>query len=167
MVTYYGTTASEVIDFRDSGNDFIYGDGGNDAIYGWYGNDNLYGEAGNDIIVGYYGDDYLSGGSGNDTLNGEYGYDTLNGGLGADTFILGNSSQVFDLGLGYDTIIDFYYTEGDYFQVFGSISNYSLDRNVDYGGSSAFDTAISYNGDLLAVVQDTTNVYLLDDFVSV
>ena len=151
MGTYTGTAASDVIDPMDSGNDYIDGLSGNDTLYGW---------SGNDTLLGYDGDDKLYGESGNDKLNGEYGYDTLTGGAGADTFVLGDSWQVFDQGAGYDTITDFNWVEGDKIQAFGSSSDYTLEQ---FG--QGMD--VLYQGDLIAHVENTTNVLLGADFIFV
>jgi Ca2+-binding RTX toxin-like protein len=163
-----------------SGNDTLMGYYGNDTLDGWSGDDKLYGEAGHDKLLGYDGNDQLYGGAGNDVVNGEsgndtlngggygynsYEYDTLSGGAGADKFVLGESySGAYYTGGGYATITDFYWGEGDKFQVYGSQSDYSLDKSYNWSGGGALDTAIYYKGDLLAVAQDTTNVYLGADF---
>jgi Ca2+-binding RTX toxin-like protein len=182
MGTYYGTTASETIDPLDVSDDYIFGDAGNDLIYGWDGNDNidgwtdndtLYGESGNDTLLGFDGHDSLIGGSGsdsllgeagNDTLNGygfsTYEYDTLSGGTGADTFVLGDSWGAFYEGSGYATITDFDWSEGDKFQVYGSSNDYSLSND-----GSGVD--IYYQGDLIAFVENTTDVLLSADFIYV
>lgn len=151
MGTYYGTSASEVIDPLDSGNDYIDALGGNDTVYGWYGDDTL---------LGYDGDDKLYGEYDDDVLYGEAGYDTLSGGSGADTFVLGQSGFVYDNGFGYDTITDFEFSEGDNFQVTGSLSDYSVSQ---FG--SGMD--IYYQGDLIAEVQNTTPSELIPslDFI--
>lgn len=151
MGNYTGTSASEIIDPVDSGNDYIDGLAGNDNLYGWNGSDTL---------LGYDGDDILYGENGNDVLYGEYGYDTLSGGAGADTFVLGDSVEVYDQGASYDVITDFNYVEGDKFEIMGSNSNYSL----DYYGSS---TEIYYGSDLIAVVENTSEVLLSGDFITV
>jgi Ca2+-binding RTX toxin-like protein len=178
--------------FGTEENDYIFGDEGDDALYGFKGNDFLDGWAGNDVVVGYEGRDTLLGGDGDDTLgdwyHGEPGtdslnggagndvlygygggveYDTLTGGGGADKFVLGqetNSSvngYAYYLGSGYATITDFNWAEGDKFQVYGNESDYSL----KYDTSSADTrTRIFYKDDLIAIVQDTTNVILSADF---
>jgi Ca2+-binding RTX toxin-like protein len=158
--------------YGDAGNDYLDGGTGNDKLYGEAGNDTLLGSDGNDSLYGGTGTDSLNGGAGNDFLNGggsSYNsseYDTLTGGGGADRFALGDSSGSFYLGAGYATITDFQWSEGDKIQIYGSSSNYTLDKNSNWSGSSALDTAIYKNGDLIAVVQDSTNVYLNYDFIS-
>ncbi|MBD2540188.1 calcium-binding protein [Coleofasciculus sp. FACHB-SPT36] len=162
------------------GNDSLYGEVGNDHMDGWYGDDYLSGGAGNDTMLGYYGNDSLYGGTGSDKLYGEAGkdylngyggtvgeYDTLSGGSEGDTFVLGTASSVSYLGTGYATITDFKWNEGDKIQVKGSYTDYTLSKSYDFGGTTALDTAIYKGNDLIAVVQDTTNVYASADFVSV
>lgn len=155
MGTYIGTSASEVIDalgYADSGNDYIDGLSGNDTLYGW---------SGNDEILGYDGDDVLYGEAGDDMLYGEYGSDTLSGGSGADTFVLGDQWGVFDQNsIYYDTIKDFNWAEGDKIQVHGNSSDYSLSQ---YG--QGMD--ISYQGELIAQVENTTGVIASLDFIFV
>jgi Ca2+-binding RTX toxin-like protein len=182
MGTYYGTTASETINpldisndyiFADAGNDIVNGWAGNDFIDGWTGNDTLYGRAGNDALFGYDGEDFLIGGrgsdflvgeTGNDTLHGygfsTYEYDILSGGTGADTFVLGGNSGTFYEGNGYATITDFNWLEGDKIQVYGSSNDYSLSNFGD-------GVDIYYQGDLIAFVENTTDVLLSADFIFV
>lgn len=190
MADYYGTTGNDWMDYMNPGNDNMYGYGGddtlgggdgNDYIDGWTGDDLMYGDGHNDTLLGYNGDDTGYGGTGTDSLNGEngddyldggaysynsYEYDTLTGGGGADTFVLGDYYDAYYQGGGYATITDFKWSEGDLFEVYGSTSDYTLDKNYNWSGSSALDTAIYRSGDLIAVVQDTTNVYLNYDFIS-
>ncbi len=136
-------------------NDTLYGGDGNDDIYGWNGNDLIYGDAGNDVLVGC-----------NTTDDSGTDYDTLSGGVGADTFVLGSGFGVNYLGAGYAIITDFDYSEGDKFQVLDTTTSYSLSY-LDFGvGTSNSDTGIFYNNDLLAIVQDTTDVLYPTDFVS-
>jgi Ca2+-binding RTX toxin-like protein len=158
-------------DFLDGGSDHdrLYGGSGNDLLFGGSGNDRLYGEDDNDLLYGQRGDDLLHGGWGNDYLDGYSGggsgtdRDTLEGGYGADTFGLGyRSSGAYYLGSGYATIVDFQRWEGDKFRAYGSSNNYRLDYSQNFSGTNALDTLIYYNGDLIAVVQDTTNVSLVD-----
>ncbi|NEP18154.1 MAG: calcium-binding protein [Leptolyngbya sp. SIO4C1] len=157
-----------------------YGNSLNNQLIGNAGNNYLSGGSGHDSILGGAGSDTLVGGTGNDRLNGYGGqvgeYDILAGEFsssqpgvkgasdGADLFILGDKDKAFYLGAGYATIKDFYHFEGDKFQVHGSASDYSLNKNFNFGGSAAKDTAVYYKGDLVGVVQDTTNVLLSADF---
>jgi len=185
----FGTSGADFIDglggddfiLAYHGNDTVYGESGNDYIDGGWGDDDLFGEAGNDIILGDLGDDDLFGGLGNDYLDGEAGadylygggevldskeLDTLTGGLGPDVFFLGDMYGAYyedSFGLGeasYATITDFNALEGDQIQVFGSIDDYSLETFA--GGLDIF-----YKGDLIAFVQNTTDVVPSIDFVFV
>ncbi len=172
--------------YGDYGDDILEGGNGNDAVIGSWGNDDLYGgngndtlgfssthdEIGNDYLNGGTGNDQLYAGTGNDTLNG-YGYsgseyDTLVGGAGADTFVLGdatflNDGTVYYGGFGFAKITDFDWQEGDKFQVFGKESDYSLTYGNWYG-SSAQDTFIRHDGDIIAVVEDNTKIIISLDF---
>jgi hypothetical protein len=77
----------------------------------------------------------------------------------------GSYTEIKYLGSGYATITDFKWWEGDKIRIGGSISDYTLNKSQNFGGSSALDTAIYRYGDLIAVVQDTTNVYASLDFI--
>lgn len=194
---YYGTIGNDYFNYTGSDNLWATGYSGNDYIYGNYYNDTLLGMEGNDSLLGYYGDDYLNGWSGNDYLHGGSGndemygstgndtldgnegndlisgygngteYDTLAGGSGSDTFVLGNIySGVSYRGSGYALITD-WNRSYDYLQVSGSASQYSL-RSGNWAGSSTRDMGIYYGNDLIAVLQDTTNVTLnTHDFIFV
>jgi len=161
--------------FGEAGDDELWGDNGNDLLVGGSGADLLRGNQGNDSLHGGNGNDELRGGMGNDTLNGVsnnqvlYGtppsqYDTLTGGSGADRFVLYAAylTNPYYLGLGFATLTDFDRTEGDRI-VISDNSGYSLGTG-NWGGSSQDDTGIYYNGDLIGVVQDTTQVHLFLDF---
>jgi Ca2+-binding RTX toxin-like protein len=165
----------------DNGNDQLYGGNGNDIVIGGTGNDYvqggetgndlLLGESGNDSLVGGNGSDSLDGGADNDIING-YGltlheYDVLTGGTGADRFLIGSNHGVSYLGAGHATITDFRWWEGDKIQVRGSTSGYTLNKNQNLVGGAARDTAIYRGSDLIAIVQDTTDVHASLDFVSV
>ncbi len=140
------------------------GTNSDDTFYGNDENNTLYGNKGNDCLCGDIGDDFLIGGSGRDTLIG-YGYatagtdyDILSGGAGADTFVLGDASHgVFYQRSGYASITDFSQGQGDKIQVVGSIDDYSLSFSLG-------NTNIFYQGDLIGVVQQTTNVSLASSF---
>ncbi|AFY47541.1 putative calcium-binding protein [Nostoc sp. PCC 7524] len=139
-----------------------YGNSLNNVISGNSSNNYLYGNGGNDTLIGGGGNDYLNGfGSGQE-------YDLLTGGLGADTFAVGSGNGVQYTGLGYATITDFSRAEGDKIQLLYLPDNnqYSLGSG-NWGGSSALDTGIFYNGDLIGVVRDTTTVSLQQDFTFV
>lgn len=167
MAIVDGSSYSETLYGTDS-NDVIYGYGygsgyddydGYDILFGFGGNDTLYGGNQNDILYGGDGNDILNG-SRNSDLNVEY--DTLYGGAGSDTFVLGGSFGVEYEGNGYATIGD-WNPASDYIQVGGYSSLYSFGY-ADLSGSSALDTQIYYNNNLIANVQDTTNVSISRDF---
>jgi serralysin len=153
MATYYGT----------SGNDFYDWSFNNSNItepllaYGYGGNDNLRGGEGNDTLIG---------GAGNDYLQGNGGSNTLRGGAGTDQFDLGYSVYTGDF-VGVDTVKDFSHNQGDKVAVYGSYSNYSLNKTQNISGGSALDTAIYYGDTLAGILQDTTHVSLLRDFIFV
>lgn len=182
----YGEAGNDGI-WGEEGNDSLVGGAGDDWLYGGSGNDVLFGDEianssinpviGNDTLHGGSGNDWLYGGSGSDTLygdqgddylvgygNGSYEYDVLTGGEGADTFGLGYNgyfgAEIDYLGSGYATITDFKYSENDKVRLGGTESNYTLDKTLNWGGTSALDTTIYYGGDVIGVVQDTTNFYL-------
>jgi Ca2+-binding RTX toxin-like protein len=165
------------------GNDIILGGQGDDSIDGGNDDDDVQGNAGNDILLGGGGNDKLFGGSGNDILSGGGGDDILIGfnGVngneldqligfgGADTFVLGNKSISFYLnssGSSSAHIKDFTFSEGDKIQVNGSVFGYTLNKSANTIGGSALDTRIFKNGDLIAVVEDTTNIFAGVNLVS-
>ncbi len=182
MTEYFnGGSGDDYYDYYGSDSLIAYGKGGNDFIWGNNGNDFLNGDAGNDTLRGWNGNDWLYGGTGNDQLYGEAGddfltgylgysneSDTLTGGTGADVFGLGYNgsySEVGYLGQGFATITDFHSYEGDKVRLGGSISSYSLDQTQNLSGSSLVDTAIYYSGNLIAVLQDTTNFALQSSYI--
>lgn len=131
----------------------------NNIISGNNLDNDLYGNDGNDTLIGGGGNDYLNGfGSGQE-------FDMLTGGTGADTFAVG-TNYVQYYGSGYATITDFSRIEGDEIQLAGAAGLYSL-GSANWGGSSAMDTGIYYNGDLIGVVRDTTTVSIQQDFTFV
>lgn len=163
------------------GNDTLTGLGGDDDLYGGWGNDKLYGGAdydllngsfGNDTLIGSTGDDTLIGGAGKDfleggvTSSGQSGYDTLTGGSNADIFSLGYNGTYYK-GAGYATITDFDRAEGDKIHLndYGSdnINFYSLGTS-NWGGGDALDTKIYFQGDLIGVVLDKSNMSFGLDF---
>ncbi|MDZ8140101.1 MAG: calcium-binding protein [Nostoc sp. DedQUE04] len=177
-----GGSGNDTLFGRD-GNDIILGDPGNDLIDGGFDNDDLNGNAGNDTLIGSFGNDSLFGGSSSDSLSGGAGndiligfngvsgneLDTLRGGSGADTFALGDRSGSFYLnsaGSSFATIVDFDSSQADKIRVNGSAFGYTLNKNVNFSGGSALDTSILKNGDLIAVVQDNTNVSISFDFIT-
>jgi Ca2+-binding RTX toxin-like protein len=187
MAIYYGTLGNDFwqlnidtpLAYGRTGNDTLYGSNGSeDTLYGNRGNDSLFGNGGNDSLFGGYGADYLSGGAGADYLSGgagndvligysinfgiesEFEFDTLEGGTGADTFVLGEgfAFYVSPATDEFARIVDFSRAEGDKLQVSGTISDYSLELDV-FGG-----TQVSYQGNLIAVVENVTNLSLQLDF---
>ncbi len=141
-----------------------------------------YGSDGNDQVgpvSGFYfvppapGDDYLEGNLGNDTLNGWGGndvlvgvdpdyfnagadeYDRLNGGSGYDTFVLGDIYEAYYQGNGYAIVEDFDQAY-DFLAVHGSSSDYTFTTGSDVIGGSANDTILNYQGDIVAILEDTT-----------
>ncbi len=161
--TVYAGADNDTV-YGGDGNDYLYGEDGNDYLYGGNDNDRLYGGNGNDKIYGGAGNDYLSGGV--STLN-QSGFDILTGGGNADKFVLGDAFSNHYLGSGFARITDFNKLENDKIQVksYGTnnANNYSLGTG-NWGGSSALDTGIYFQGDLIGVVQDNTNISLGSDF---
>lgn len=149
--------------FTGDGNDYLKGNSAANEFSGMRGNDYLEGGKGTDILNGGDGNDILNGTQANLWDAGAGEYDILTGGDGADTFVLGDWFGAHYEGLGYATITDFNWTEGDKFQVFGSQSDYSLGFG-NWSGTSSEDTLIYYQGDILGLVQDTKNVVLSWDF---
>jgi Ca2+-binding RTX toxin-like protein len=132
-------------------------------LYGGDGRDELNGDAGNDVLYGGDDIDELNGGAGNDYLNG-YGvgtgfkFDTLEGGTGADTFVLGEDFAYYlEDGDQLAFILDFSRSEGDKLQVFGSISDYSLE---EYSSG----VSVNYQGELIALVENVTDLNFQLDF---
>ncbi|MGF1489592.1 MAG: hypothetical protein ACFBSE_21080 [Prochloraceae cyanobacterium] len=131
---------------------------------------NINGDNFNNFLVGGFGNDSISGFDGNDTLDGNgvtfnnNELDTLTGGLGSDTFVLGDLIDAYYLdsfGFGensYATITDFFAVEGDRIEVFGNRADYQLEPFQ--GGID-----ILYQGDLIAYVENTTDVNLNRDFI--
>ena len=161
-----------------NGNDYLYGDGDHDIVNGGDGYDTLYGSTGNDELIGGVKDDILVGGSGDDLLigsnpnmwnSGVGEFDNLTGNAGADIFVLGDSSEAYYLGLASAEILDFNSNEGDKIRVYGSASDYSLSYTQmgDDVNPTPLDTVITYQGDVIGVVHNTTNVFMSRDFIFV
>jgi Ca2+-binding RTX toxin-like protein len=150
--------------FRDN---VIVGNSGNNVLSGLGGNDTMVGGAGSDTLLGGDGNDRLRGGT--TALNaGER--DIMTGGAGADTFELGSSVGSYYLnsvGNSYASITDFSAFQLDKFQVKGALSQYRLDKTRSLEGGASLDTLVYRGSDLIAVVRDTTNVFLGRDFVAV
>ncbi|NEQ20805.1 MAG: calcium-binding protein [Microcoleus sp. SIO2G3] len=173
LVNFISALDGDDLVFGQGGTDFLFGGNGSDELRGDDGNDFLNGDAGNDKLVGGKGQDSLIGGEGQDVLTG-YSFlgvdekDTLIGGGGADTFVLGDTIGSHYLESGFATITDFKSSEGDKIRISGSIfdGGYTLTQNQNFSGGSALDTLIHKDGNLIAVVQDTINVFASFDFVS-
>jgi serralysin len=169
-------------------NNILSGGDGNDYLNGGDGNDKLTGGRGNDILIGGNGNDFIAGVSTTPSAGGNGEKDILTGGTGADTFFLGTKYIGFtdqpyiyqpysgDGDTGYANITDFNALEGDKVQLGGiryginaPISDlyrgYTVNKNINLAGTSALDTALYFNGDLIAVFQDNTNFNLFSDSV--
>lgn len=156
--TLFGSDDREDLVYGNRGNDTLFGNGNNDVLVGGYGSDTLYGGSGADNLIGGAGNDYLIGYGGG--TEPEFDFDALEGGTGADTFVLGEGfafyvSPVTD---EFARIVDFSRAEGDKIQVFGNVSDYSLEVDI-FGG-----TQISYQDNLIAVVDNVTNLSFQLDF---
>ncbi len=178
----------------NQGQDLIGGNGGNDIIWGGKDSDEIYGDSGNDTLNGNLGDDFVAGGSGddivrggkdndivlggsgNDQVFGDIGsdrldgyattgveYDTLTGGTQSDTFVLGGSWGVSYQGEGHAIVTDWEW-EFDYIEALGNASQYSLSFGSLGAGTAASDTGIYFGTDLIAIIQDNTNVNISRDF---
>lgn len=171
-----GVPGDDII-YGGYGNDKIYGDGGKDFLIGDHlfggfnapkGNDRIEGGDGDDWVYGGHGNDILNGGNDQDFLSGAFSgstsdIDELTGGFGADTFGLGyngrSNTYIDYFGEGYALITDFNHWDGDRVRIGGTFEDYTLDYSANLGGLDALDTAIYRYGDLIAVLQDTTDVY--------
>ncbi|GET36118.1 S8 family serine peptidase [Microseira wollei] len=188
-----GSSESDIIN-GNQGNDLLGGNGGNDTIWGGKDKDDIFGDAGNDNLNGNIGDDFISGGAGDDTVRGGkdndtllggsgndqvFGnmgndrlhgyatsgieYDTLTGGTDSDTFVLGGFWGVSYQGAGHAIITD-WEGELDRIEVPGNASQYSLSYSNLNVGSAANDTGIYLGTDLIAIIQDSTDVNFSRDF---
>ncbi|MEG4009837.1 calcium-binding protein [Microcoleus sp. Pol11C1] len=168
--TIFGNTKNDIIS-GDSGKDKLYGWTGNDALYGDEGDDWMSGGDGNDVLFGGTNNDTILGGNGNDTINGSGNislynsneYDVLNGGNGNDTFVVGGELKNYYQGVGHAIIQD-YNSANDYIQLKGSASSFRLDKTRNLAGGAGIDTQIYSGNDLLAIVQDTTNLQLTSHY---
>ena len=152
-----------------SGNDTLKGGKDADELNGDAGNDLLYGQPGNDVLTGGTGDDILKGGEGADTLigvdltatqPGNSEIDFLHGGSGADSFILGHAQvgQVYydDNGTeDYAMILGFNGAQGDRIQLYGSISDYTIEKNVSGlpTGKAIYSNNDNGDNELIAIVK--------------
>ena len=114
---------------------------GIENINGGGGRDRLNGSSVSNILNGGTGNDRLNGGQGNDRLVGGLGNDKLTGGNGKDTFYLSANT-------GRDTITD--YQSKDKLKLTGGLSENDLTIN-----QAGDNVKIKYEGDLMAIVQDT------------
>ncbi|AFY70205.1 Hemolysin-type calcium-binding region [Thalassoporum mexicanum PCC 7367] len=154
-------------------NDLIFGFNGNDILNGNRGNDQIFGEDGNDFLRGGKDNDSLFGGNGEDILIGDVGTDRLSGGLDADAFFFRTDSFFGESNLSQnefaaDWILDFNPGEGDYIVANGASRNtIGLDdsRNIDGAGGS--DTVITFSGQVLGVVLETSAGDVFNNFYSV
>lgn len=126
---------------------------------------NVIGTSQNDTIVGNGANNFLAGGAGNDILRGNGGFDMLVGGTGSDAFVLGDAITLDGLGSDFVTIAD--WTPGVDFIVTGGNPNAYSFGFANVSGSSLLDTVVFFGNDAIAVVEDTTNVNLVRDFVFV
>ena len=109
-------------DFREGGDNVLYGNDGGDSIWGSTGNDALYGGAGNDHLYPGAGNNVVYGGAGNDYIGGEWedldaprnfsvlrvdagaGDDSAFGGQGGDSIRGAEGNDTIDAGFGDDWI---------------------------------------------------------------
>ena len=135
------------------GSEDIKGTGNSSAntIKGNSGANKLNGGAGVDILIGKAGNDVLIGGSGNDRLVGGVGIDKLTGGVGNDTLTGGSGNDIFQInsGIGRDEITD-YTSREDRIKLLGGLEENDL--TIRQAGDNV---KIKYEGDLMAIVQDT------------
>ena len=99
------------------------------------------GFGGTDILIGKAGNDVLIGGGDKDKLIGGSGEDFLTGGVGKDIFYLSANT-------GRDTITDF--ESKDKLKLTGGLTENDLSIN-----QAGHNVKIKYDGDLMAIVQDT------------
>ena len=121
---------------------YLYGENGKDSLYGRDGKDKLFGGKGNDKLFGEAGNDILFGDNGNDILTGGLGNDQLTGGSGKDKFCIST-------GTGRDVIKD-YGTGNDLIKLLNGLTE--SDLKINQAGDNV---KIKYEGDLMAIVQDT------------
>jgi Ca2+-binding RTX toxin-like protein len=171
----YGASTGNVIQTVDAATDSgtITDSSGNVATYSGVETFVILSGAGNDFLLGGSSSDSLTGGAGNDTLSGFNlvpasstisQVDTLSGGSGNDTFVGGASSNPYYTQAGtadYALFQDFSISE-DVIQLTGSSDQYTLGSSPISGISG---TAIYQDGDLVAVVQDTTGLDLSASYV--
>jgi Ca2+-binding RTX toxin-like protein len=151
--------------------DYIPGNDSDNTLRGTNGRDRLYGFSGNDTLISYDSDDALFGGDGSDTLLGVSGTDWLQGATGAsaandsdiidggqdqslDYFVISNQTSSYYLGSGDATLRNFN-PSNDYIVVADNASFSQISLSLgQMSGSSAADTIIRMNGELVGVVED-------------
>ena len=136
----------------------LVGNNSDNGLTGHLGVDTIIGNGGRDVLVGTYVDneyDILWG----DTEDRSGGY--------ADTFVIGHLSQIYYEGSGDALIMDFNSQDGDKIQL-GSSANMNainLVQNQNLGGGAGLDTQVLYQGNRVAILYDTTDVSIADDFL--
>lgn len=155
---------------------YIPGTDGNDTLTGGSGDDYLFGGKGNDTLIGGSGSDWLNGVSRGRSLSDSWiassahraasanAIDVLDGGYqdnAWDVFQVGDRDGSYYTGSGYAVIRNF--QDSDYLLRCDSIQFASgVDFNSsrvtlgtgNLSGSSALDTFIRLDGNLVAVIQD-------------
>ncbi|WYL95077.1 MAG: hypothetical protein HEQ35_15580 [Gloeotrichia echinulata IR180] len=176
-----------------AGKDVLFGALGNDTIDGGDDADILIGEAGSDSLTGGSGDDVLIGvdpfltfngfGGTSDNPDAPFEIDTLTGGSGNDKFYLGGDGSIpginrsivgtqnrnpelYYVGGGnadYALITDFNPSQ-DTLQLPSKVSFSDLVLGISNGGSISQGITLSFNGDLIAVLQDVFSLPSLQVF---
>jgi serralysin len=123
---------------------------------------NVIGSSESDVIIGNSNSNTLIGGAGNDIIRGGGGFDRLTGGTGSDHFVLGDANQLDGLGQGQVTITD-WNAAADYIVTGGNPNAYSLSF-INVSGGFGLDTIISFGNDVVAVIEDNTDVNIDRDF---
>jgi Ca2+-binding RTX toxin-like protein len=123
---------------------------------------NVVGSSEADVIIGNLVNNSLVGGAGSDILRGGGGFDRLTGGSGTDFFVLGDANRSDGLGDGFSTITDWDAT-ADFLVTGGNPNAYSLDFANVLGGVG-LDTIVSFGSDVVAVIEDNTDVSIARDF---
>jgi Ca2+-binding RTX toxin-like protein len=166
-----------------AGKDALFAGLGSDIIDGGAGNDVLVGEVGNDTLIGGSGDDVLIGvdpglpingfGGTSDNPDAPFEIDILTGGKGRDRFYLGGDNSVpasdraivlnlnrnpelyyFGGGNADYALITDYNSSQDTLQLPSNVSFSDLVLGISNGGSLPKGITLSFNGDLIAVLQD-------------
>jgi Ca2+-binding RTX toxin-like protein len=161
VVTFTGTSGSDIA---------ITGGAGSDTLTGGAANDTIIGGAGTNALLGAGGNDTITGGAGIDTITGGTGADTLTGGAGNDIFIFSTTAATLAAGdtlaLG-DKIAD--YTAGDVIRLeaantlagasASSDANATTSVAIDGGGKATFAAADDTLAEkLVAITADNTDL---------